>query len=296
MNALELVGLSELMALTPGRPDVVIGLIDGPVAVDHPDLTPDCVRGVAGKVGGVCSLASSAACAHGTFVAGMLCARRGSAAPAICPGCTLVVRPVFTEIMPADAPMPSATPGELAGAIVDCVEAGARILNLSLGLLQPSLRGERELGEALEHVGRRGVVLVAAAGNQGVIGSSVITRHPWVLPVVACDRHGRPIGESNLGASIAKRGLSAPGEDITSLHPGGGMMTVAGTSVAAPFVTGAIALLWSAFPRATAAELRLAIARSPGTRRPALVPPLLNAWASYHTVLKAHSQSVRAHS
>ena len=38
MNPLDLVKLSQLMQLTSGKPEVVIGLIDGPVAVDHPDL------------------------------------------------------------------------------------------------------------------------------------------------------------------------------------------------------------------------------------------------------------------
>jgi hypothetical protein len=48
----------------------------------------------------------------------------------------------------------------------------------------------------------RGVLFVAAAGNQGALGSSVITRHPWLIPVVACDRSGRVMAVSNLGASI----------------------------------------------------------------------------------------------
>ena len=59
--------------------------------------------------------------------------------------------------------------------------------------------------------------MVAAAGNQGTVGSSVITRHPWVIPVIACDLQGRPTTESNLGSSIGRRGLAAPGENIASL-------------------------------------------------------------------------------
>ena len=50
--------------------------------------------------------------------------------------------------------------------------------------------------------------MVAAAGNQGTLGSSAITRHPWVIPVVACDLRGRPMNESNLGSSIGRRGLT----------------------------------------------------------------------------------------
>ena len=113
--------------------------------------------------------------------------------------------------------MPSATPQELAAAIIECIDAGARVINLSLALAQPSTKGEQALEEALNQAVRRGVIVVAAAGNQGTLGSSAITRHPWVIPVVACDLRGRPMNESNLGSSIGRRGLSAPGDGVTSL-------------------------------------------------------------------------------
>ncbi len=53
---------------------------------------------------------------------------------------------------------------------------------------------------------------------------------------------------SNLGSSIARRGLMAPGDAVTSLGTNGQTVTSGGTSAATPFVTGAIALLWSIFP------------------------------------------------
>jgi subtilisin family serine protease len=239
------------MERTSGRREVTIGLIDGPVALDHPELAGVNIREVAGRLPGRCARRDNPACLHGTFVAGILGARRGAVAPAICPGCTLWVRPIFAEATPAGAPMPSATPAELAGAILECVGAGARVLNLSVALVQPSSRGERALEEALDYAARRGTVVVVAAGNQGAVGSSSLTRCPWVLPVAACDRRGRPLGQSNLGSSIGRRGLSAPGEGITSLGAGGGLLTLGGTSAAASFVTGAAALLWSEFPTAS---------------------------------------------
>jgi hypothetical protein len=69
---------------------------------------------------------------HGTFVAGILCARRDSIAPAICPGCTLIVRPIFSEDKNGIGKMPSATPEEVAVAVIDTVLAGARVINLEL--------------------------------------------------------------------------------------------------------------------------------------------------------------------
>jgi hypothetical protein len=55
-------------------------------------------------------------------------------APAICPDCTLLVRPIFPEATAEGAPLPDATPQDLAAAIVDCVEADANVVNLSLAL------------------------------------------------------------------------------------------------------------------------------------------------------------------
>src|SRR5438128_11754290 len=78
-NVLDLVNLAPLMELTSGRPEIVIGLIDGPVVITHPDLAGENVREIPGRIRGTCAQASSLACMHGTFVAGILCAKRISA-------------------------------------------------------------------------------------------------------------------------------------------------------------------------------------------------------------------------
>ena len=276
------------MALTAGRSDITVGLVDGPIAMNHPDLAGD-IREVPGRLGGRCTQSSSAACQHGTFVAGILCAKRGSAAPAICPDCTLLAYPIFAETA-SGTQTPTATPEDLTAAILACIEAGARILNLSLALTQSSSKAERALEQALDHAARRGVLIVAAAGNQGTIGSTIITAHPWVIPVVACDLRGKPVNESNLGNSIGRRGLRAPGDQITSLGAEREPLMLGGTSAAAPFVTGAIALAWSEFPAATAAQLRLAFTHAHAAERSTVTPPLLDAWAAYQHVLTTHSR------
>jgi subtilisin family serine protease len=288
MGPLDLVNLAPLMVRTIGRAEVKIGLIDGPVAMDHPDLAGGNICHIPGKQAGACSMANSVACLHGTFVAGMLSAKRGSAAPAICPGCTLLVRPIFAEGAGGNGEMPSATPAELAAAILDTVNAGARVINVSAALLQPSVLGARQLGQALDFAAARGAITVAAAGNQGTIGSSAITRHQWVIPVAGCDLSGRPAGESNFGSSIGRRGLSAPAHDISSLVTNGSQRSFAGTSAAAPFVTGTIALLLSEFPSATAAAVKFALLAGNGTRRNSIVPPLLDATAVYNTLAATH--------
>src|SRR5262245_15507603 len=82
--------------------------------MSHPDLAGANIRDISGGMAGACTEAGSAACLHGTFVAGMLSARRSAMAPAICPACTLLLRPIFAEMTSGNGQMPSATPVELA--------------------------------------------------------------------------------------------------------------------------------------------------------------------------------------
>lgn len=279
MEPLNLVKLTELMEMTRGRAGVGIGLIDGPIAKNHPGLQGARMQELRPEHT-TCCLTRSAACRHGTFVAGMLCGRRDAGALSICPGCTLLARPIFGVSDPAGE-MPTAEPEELAAAISDCITAGATVLNLSVSVTFVSSEGEKALEKALNYSADKSVLVLAAAGNEGTICSSVITHHPWVIPVTACDQAGKPISTANFGPSLGRRGLSAPGDHITSLGPNGNTLTLSGTSFAVPFVTGSVALLWSAFPKASAAEIKMALVSRVGRT---IVPPLLDVAAAYHTM------------
>jgi subtilisin family serine protease len=184
--------------------------------------------------------------------------------------------------------MPSASPQELAQAIADCLAARSRHQHQCCARTAV-LRAEPALDNALGQAARDGVIVVAAAGNQGTLGSTAITRHPWVLPVVAYTLTGRPIAYSNLGHSIGWRGLGAPGDGIRTLGPGGQWLGVGGTSAAAPFVTGTVALLLSEFPHARATDIRRALTGNHISTRTGVVPPLLNASAAYHTMRQSMS-------
>lgn len=283
---LELVNLDALMAVTAGIPEVVIGVIDGPVDSSHPDLQAARLQTFSQGTGKACKALDSPACRHGTFVAGMLCARRGSRAPALCPGCTVVLRPIFCEVTAFREACPEVTPRHLASAIRETVDAGARVINLSVGVSSTSGIDRRELDESFDHAFRNGTVLVSASGNQGLIGSHPLFAHPWVIPVAACDIRGRLDAGSNLGPSVGRRGLMAPGVGVLSTAAGGGYTSMSGTSVAAPFVTATVALLWSLFPAASGWDLRRAIV-PPGWSRRSITPPLLDARASWHLMREA---------
>jgi subtilisin family serine protease len=276
---LDLINLTNLMDLTKGISKIKIGLIDGPVALDHENLAGMKAEEIHGNQM-ACARSKSSACAHGTFVAGILAGRRNPLAPAICPDCTFLLRPIFSE----QSEVPRATAEELSTAIVDCIDGGAKVVNLSVALNGHS-RGRKDLKEALDYSARKGAIIVAAAGNQGTIGSSTVTAHPWVISVVGCNQQGRPIAESNLGSSSGKWGLMAPGQDIWSLSSQGGYNTMSGTSVAVPFVSGTIGLLWSMFPGSSAALIR-SLFKEDGMARRSLVPPLLDAWRAYQMLGK----------
>jgi subtilisin family serine protease len=124
------------MGITAGVPHVSVALIDGPIVADHPDLVTENIR----RLSPITNEPGGAATAHGTFVAGILAARRGSGAPAICPGCLLLVRPIFPETASDNAEMPSATPDEV---------AEARLVERAFGL------GACALAEAMQVVSER---------------------------------------------------------------------------------------------------------------------------------------------
>lgn len=275
-SALDIVRLPPVMARSEGRAEVIVGMIDGPIAENHPDLRGR-VRSLQGDGLVGCGPGGGGACLHGTFVAGILAGRRGSPAPSIAPGCTLLSRPIFADTLGTDTVTPA---DDLARALSECLTAGARIVNLSVAVT--SRTGTEALIRTLDAAAQRGVLIVAAAGNQSTLATSPLTRHPWVVPVAACGSDGRPLPQSNLAAGIGRRGLLAPGESIVSLAPDGGSAAFGGTSAAAPFVTGAAALLLSLHPRTRPESIRAALLTATGSvRRTGLVPPLLDAWAAH---------------
>ena len=100
------------------------------------------------------------------------------------------------------------------------------------------------------------------------------------------------MADSTLSHSAGKRGLAAPGEGVVSLAPDATMQGFSGTSAAAPFVTGSIALLKSLFPAATGGQLRFAITGSDAPRRATVIPPLLDAFGAYQRMSWRKAQAI----
>jgi subtilisin family serine protease len=129
-------------------------------------------------------------------------------------------------------------------AIHYAVDMGARIINYSGGGILRS----REEEEALAWAARKGVLVVAAAGNEG-LNSDFFHFYPAdyelpnILSVTAHDRNGRLLAVSNFGYSTVD--IAAPGKNIHSTLPGGQFGFMSGTSQATAFATGLAVLIMS---------------------------------------------------
>src|SRR5215213_1601172 len=102
MDPFERTKLRSLMDISTGSREIIVGIVDGPIDFNHPAFQGSRIRTVKDSQLSACKDASSMACIHGTFVAGILGAKRGVSAPSICPDCEIVLRPIFSEDLPSN--------------------------------------------------------------------------------------------------------------------------------------------------------------------------------------------------
>jgi len=250
-------GLDRLWQQTQGDPRVVIAVLDGPVDVEH-----DCFHGAKlltcdGKQPAPRSAGHGLATAHGTHVASTIVGQPGSSVVGVAPGCTVRICPVFAN---EGAGVRTCSQPELARAIWSALRppravALPMIINISGGELMPRCRGAHcptatgfahpSLRAAIDECHRRGVLVVAAAGNDGCRCQHVPAALPGVLAVGALEGPG-PAAYSNHGPVYARQGVLAPGRAILGAQPGGGAIARDGTSFACGLVSGLAGLLLSA--------------------------------------------------
>jgi hypothetical protein len=245
MNGLSPSSMSEqletIWSNTLGDPRVCVAVLDGAVDLTHP-----CFQGAQVSqlqswiVGTSCGCESSN---HGTHVASVIFGQHGSPVRGIAPRCRGVIVPVFDESESGD--LLPCSQLDLARAIAQAVEAGANIINISGGQLEPSGQAEATLASAVERCADQGVLVVAAAGNQGCPCLHVPAALPSVLVAGAMDELGQPLGISNWGEQYASQGVLAPGVNVLGASPGGGVARRGGTSFATPIVSGVTALMMS---------------------------------------------------
>jgi subtilisin family serine protease len=140
----------------------------------------------------------------------------------------------------------------VAYAIEWAVLQGADVINLSQGMAEES----QALAAAVAWAAEQGVAVVAAAGNSNIAAHRYPAAYPAVVAVTAVDEQKQKADFANFGDWVE---LAAPGVGITSTivtARGSGYAAWSGTSMAAPFVSGAFALVQEKFPQHSIEELR----------------------------------------
>lgn len=221
--------------------DILIAVLDTGVDPDHPDLKPNLVPGYNLVQPGKPPLDDNG---HGTSTAGILAAA-GNNGIGIA-GVLWKAKVLPIKILDGKGGGDAA---RVANGIRLAVDKGAKVILLSLG--DPIYSSEME--KAVQYAEEKGVILVAATGND----SSTVSypaAFPTVVSVGAVDQQRQPLSYSNRGPEMD---VVAPGSHIYTTANDGKYKMVSGTSMAAPQVAGIAALLLKKNPSLTPFQIRM---------------------------------------
>ena len=129
----------------------------------------------------------------------------------------------------------SSTEWNLVRAIYDAVNMGADIISMSFS----SSKNSKVMEDAVEFAASRGVVLVAAAGNDSSDAPNYPAFLDWTVAIGSLDANDQKASFSNFGQYLD---LSAPGVDLITTYPGGRFAMGSGTSESVSLVSGVFAL------------------------------------------------------
>jgi membrane-anchored mycosin MYCP len=251
----------QVWAVTRGA-GVTVAVIDsGLYTAGQPQLTG--MRVTAGQnVQDGANPADTVDChGHGTAVSSIIAAQplAGAAFTGVAPDATIM--PIKQSSTDTDG-----TAAGVARGITAAIARGARIINISLGVVvdDPGLRAAVAAAE------KANVLIVAASSNQGQNGNPISypAAYPTVLAVGASASDDSIAPYSSYGTYVD---IAAPGDKVEVAAALGGYLNVSGTSFAAPYASGVAALVRAAHPELTAAQVRhrlIASADPPGVAVP----------------------------
>lgn len=150
----------------------------------------------------------------------------------------------------------------IANGIYYAVDNGADVINLSLG----GGRSNDTLQKAIEYASSKGVIVVMAAGNDGGSQPAYPARYAknYGLAVGAVDQNKNLADFSNRAGADQLTYVTAPGVNVYSTLPGNEYASYSGTSMATPHVAGVVALMLSANPNLSDAQVRQILAETSG--------------------------------
>ncbi|MDR2454704.1 MAG: S8 family serine peptidase [Bifidobacteriaceae bacterium] len=220
----------------PGGPDTaVIAVIDTGFAMSHPDKGENLVAGANFGDGDPTSVEPTAS-NHGTMVAGQIAAATDNGIGVPGAGWDQAVL-----VEKASNPDGKFAISAIYNAIIHAVDAGARIINMSLGGESPASLELSAINYALAH----DVAVVASAGNSGNSTAQYPAAFDGVMAVAATTSSGQKASFSTYNSFVD---IAAPGESILTLTGPNGYTYASGTSMAAPYAAAALALVFRANP------------------------------------------------
>jgi subtilisin family serine protease len=254
-----LVRAPEALAYEPGDAATLVGLVDSGVALEHPEISPRLRAGydtvhldndavapgikLLGEHRRYDTNPTDHFVGHGMACAGIIGGLGVRMPPGLAGDAQIIpLRALAAAKLPnRETPVGLGAIADLDAALKLAVDLGARVINLSFGTedsaLSPS--SPKPHADAVRYALDRGVVLVAASGNNGQETRYWPAAHDGVIAIGAVDCERRVTNFSTRGDHVA---LCAPGERILSTGLEG-YQFVTGTSFAAPFVAAAAALL-----------------------------------------------------
>lgn len=256
--------LSALHARTAWRVSkgagVTVAVLDTGVDATHPDLTGQVLPGK-DEVGFGASRGNGPWARHGTGMAAIIAGHGhgpgdDSGVLGIAPRARILpVRVILEDKDPQRTKARTSRGDALPSGIRWAADHGADVINLSLGDDSATAAPVAAEDDAIRYALGKGVVVVASAGNggEGADRSSYPAAYPGVIAVAAVDRNGDHAGfsTSRWYASVA-----APGVDVVIADPNRSYYTGWGTSAASAYVSGAVALIRSAYPKLSPAQIK----------------------------------------
>ena len=177
---------------------------------------------------------------HGTHVSGIISANGLRMEEGVAPGCRLMPVRVLATMTSRGKRYGAGIVDNINTGIKFAVDNGADVINMSLGIRH--VGGGLPHEDVIRYAVSKGVTVVAASGNDGTAEKYYPGALDGVWAVGATDEEGSVATFTSFGARIS---VVAPGSRIYSAYANGGYAHASGTSQAAPFVAGAIALLKS---------------------------------------------------
>lgn len=260
--------VQEAWSITQGSPEVVVGIVDSYMDLNHPELSRDRAIYPYSVVTGGSNVAPVNGCeitsaGHGSVVTSVAVGEAGNriGSAGIAPKCKFIPVSMGQAINTAT----------MVEGILFCIYHGADVVNISAGMqfseeashapIEEQIAFSKQFGLPTEKMWDyvfklaedRNVTIVWAAGNENVFTAMDDSkRNDGTIRVSAVDRNLRKADFSNFGnfreRNIFESTISAPGVDIFGAFPGNAFVCWPGTSFSAPIVTGAVALMKSVNP------------------------------------------------